>query len=62
MEIAHNGVAMKLLYRVRSTGSGELWCVKRIMVENQWQHDEWFYNHEIVRQLHTKVMRVGGAA
>ena len=61
MELLHHAVPMRLLYRVRSDPSGELWCVKRIMVANQWQHDEFFGNREHVRLLHTRVMRVGGS-
>ena len=60
MELVHNAIPMRLLYRVRSTGNGELWCVRRIMVENQWEHDEWFNSYENVRLLHTRIMRVGG--
>jgi len=62
MDLIHRGIALKLLNRISKSGNGELWHVRRIMVENQWEHDEFFYRHETVHTLHTKVLRVGGTS
>ena len=59
MDVIHNSVPERLLYRIKTVRNGELWRVRKIMTEYPFDFDDFFYEHEVIKALHIKILRRG---
>ena len=51
-QVFHNGVPVKLLYRVALSPSGETWRVRPLFVEEP-DREDWFTRSDAISFLHT---------